>query len=116
MLIAPLLLILRFSFNQYDADRADDRDGHAGELPEFLLRPVLCRRAAGHAGGRRGDNGDLPVLGLPLAYRLARMQSRWKTAAMLAIVLPLFIGSTVRMVGWMILFAHGGLVDDWPGR
>ncbi len=31
---------------------------------------------------------------------------------MLAIVLPLFVGSTVRMVGWMILFAHGGLVDD----
>ena len=30
---------------------------------------------------------------------------------MLALVLPLFIGSTVRMVGWMILFAHGGLVD-----
>ncbi len=52
------------------------------------------------------------LLGLPLAYRLARMQSRWKTACMLAIVLPLFIGSTVRMVGWMILFAHGGLVDD----
>ena len=48
------------------------------------------------------------LLGLPLAYRLARMQSRWKTACMLAIVLPLFIGSTVRMVGWMILFAHGG--------
>ena len=30
---------------------------------------------------------------------------------MLAVVLPLFVGSTVRMVGWMILFAHGGLVD-----
>ena len=51
------------------------------------------------------------VLGLPVAYRLARMRGRWKSLAMLAVVLPLFVGSTVRMVGWMILFAHGGMVD-----
>jgi putative spermidine/putrescine transport system permease protein len=52
------------------------------------------------------------LLGLPMAYTLARMQSRWKSACMLAIVLPLFVGSTVRMVGWMILFARGGMIDS----
>ena len=31
---------------------------------------------------------------------------------MLAIVLPLFIGSTVRTVGWMILFAQRGVMDS----
>ena len=40
------------------------------------------------------------VLGLPIAYRLARMRSRWKSACMLAMVLPLFVGNVVRMVGW----------------
>ena len=30
---------------------------------------------------------------------------------MLAMVLPLFVGNVVRMVGWMILFAHGGMID-----
>ena len=49
---------------------------------------------------------------MPLAYRLARMTEPVEDGvAMLALVLPLFIGSTVRMVGWMILFAHGGLLD-----
>ena len=38
------------------------------------------------------------LLGLPVAYRLARMRSRWKSACMLALVLPLFVGSTVRFV------------------
>ena len=28
-----------------------------------------------------------------------------------ATVLPLFIGSTTRTAGWMILFAHGGMLD-----
>jgi putative spermidine/putrescine transport system permease protein len=28
----------------------------------------------------------------------------------------LFVGSTVRMVGWMILFAHGGMVDVLTAR
>ena len=30
---------------------------------------------------------------------------------MLLVILPLFIGSTVRTVGWMILFARGGMMD-----
>ena len=52
------------------------------------------------------------LFGLPLAWWIARMQSRWKGALMLAIVLPLFIGSTVRTVGWMIVFARDGVLDQ----
>jgi putative spermidine/putrescine transport system permease protein len=52
------------------------------------------------------------LLGLPLAYRLARTTIRWKSFMMLMIVLPLFIGSTIRTVGWMILFAQRGLMDS----
>jgi putative spermidine/putrescine transport system permease protein len=52
------------------------------------------------------------VLGLPLAYRLARTRSRWKSVMMLLIILPLFIGSTVRTVGWMILFSQSGVLDS----
>jgi putative spermidine/putrescine transport system permease protein len=40
------------------------------------------------------------------------MQGRWKTICMMAIVLPLFVGNVVRMVGWMILFARGGMIDS----
>ncbi|HEX3953161.1 MAG TPA: ABC transporter permease, partial [Stellaceae bacterium] len=51
------------------------------------------------------------VLGVPMAWRLARTQSRWKSAYVIAIVLPLFIGATTRIAGWMILFARGGMLD-----
>jgi putative spermidine/putrescine transport system permease protein len=52
------------------------------------------------------------VPGMPLAFRLARFDSRWKPVFVLAIILPLFIGSTVRTVGWMILFAQRGVLDS----
>jgi putative spermidine/putrescine transport system permease protein len=55
------------------------------------------------------------ILGLPMAWRLARMTSRWKSALVLLMVLPLFVGSTTRTAGWMILFARGGFLDMLTG-
>jgi putative spermidine/putrescine transport system permease protein len=55
------------------------------------------------------------LLGLPMAWRLARTTSRWKSMLVVLTVLPLFIGSTVRTAGWMILFAHGGVLDALTG-
>jgi putative spermidine/putrescine transport system permease protein len=51
------------------------------------------------------------LLGVPIAYSLARTSSRWKPGLMLLLILPLFIGATTRTVGWLILFAHGGMLD-----
>ena len=55
------------------------------------------------------------LLGLPMAWRLARTTSRWKSALVVLMVLPLFVGSTTRTAGWMILFAHGGMLDMLTG-
>ena len=51
------------------------------------------------------------LLGMPMAWRLARTTSRWKSALVVLTVLPLFIGSTTRTAGWMILFSRGGMLD-----
>jgi putative spermidine/putrescine transport system permease protein len=118
MLVAPLLLVLRFSLNQYDATELMIETVTGANYLRFVTDPfyrgvmrttiyvaVTCTVAC-------------LVLGVPIAYRLARMRSRWKTTCMLAIVLPLFVGNVVRMVGWMILFAHGGMIDGtvrWLG-
>jgi putative spermidine/putrescine transport system permease protein len=49
--------------------------------------------------------------GLPMAWRLARATGRWKPVLVVLTVLPLFIGSTTRTAGWMILFSRGGMLD-----
>jgi putative spermidine/putrescine transport system permease protein len=51
------------------------------------------------------------ILGFPLAYVLARTQSRFKTLLLLLVVLPLFVGNAVRAAGWMTLFGRKGFLN-----
>jgi putative spermidine/putrescine transport system permease protein len=110
LLMAPLGLPWRYSLNKYDPIKlmigaltpANYQRFFTGAFCWQVMRttilvsvPVMCL-----------------LLGLRLAYRLARTTSRWKSALMLAIVLPLFTGRTVRTVGWMILFARCGVRDS----
>ncbi len=112
LMVAPLTLLARYSLDRYDpVELMIEAVTPANYLRFFteafywdvmrttvlvaFVVTVLCL-----------------MLGLPLAYRLARYGGRWKSAWMLAIVLPLFVGSTVRTVGWMILFAQRGVMDS----
>lgn len=111
MLLAPLLLLLRFSLNRYDPTELMIETVTAANYARFVSDPFYLGVLRTTLGVAATSTVLCLVLGLPIAYRLARLRSRWKSACMLALVMPLFVGSTVRMVGWMILFAHGGLVD-----
>ena len=111
MLVAPLLLLVRFSLNQYDPKELMIETVTGANYLRFFSDPFYLGVLRTTLTVATITTALCLLLGLPLAYRLARMQSRWKTACMLAIVLPLFIGSTVRMVGWMILFSQGGLIS-----
>jgi putative spermidine/putrescine transport system permease protein len=51
------------------------------------------------------------LLGFPLAYVVARTQSRFKNLLIISIVLPLFVGNAVRAAGWMTVFGSKGFVN-----
>ena len=51
------------------------------------------------------------ILGFPLAYVLARMQSSWKNVVIMLVVLPLFVGNAVRAAGWMVAFGSKGFIN-----
>ncbi len=118
MLLCPLLLLLRFSLNQYDPTELMIEAFTGANYLRFLSDPFYLAVLRTTLGVALLSTVLCLGLGLPIAYRLARMRGRWKGMLMLAVVLPLFVGNTVRMVGWMILFAHGGMVDGtvrWLG-
>jgi putative spermidine/putrescine transport system permease protein len=50
-------------------------------------------------------------MGFPLAYVLARTQTRYKNLLIMLVVLPLFMGNAVRAAGWMTLFGSRGFVN-----
>ncbi|MDP3909488.1 MAG: ABC transporter permease [Gemmatimonadales bacterium] len=52
------------------------------------------------------------LLGFPLAYVLARLQSGWKNWLIMLVVLPLFVGNAVRAAGWMALLGSKGVINS----
>ncbi|AMJ61889.1 ABC transporter permease [Bosea sp. PAMC 26642] len=51
------------------------------------------------------------IMGFPLAYVLARMESRFKNLLIMLVVLPLFVGNAVRAAGWMTAFGSRGALN-----
>lgn len=51
------------------------------------------------------------LLGFPLAYVLARTQTRYKHLLIMLVVLPLFVGNAVRAAGWMTFLGSKGFLN-----
>lgn len=52
------------------------------------------------------------VLAFPVAYFLARTQSRFKSLLIILAVFPLLVGNVVRAAGWMALLGNQGFVNS----
>jgi putative spermidine/putrescine transport system permease protein len=52
------------------------------------------------------------IFGFPLAYVLARTQSRFKNILIILVVLPLFVGNAVRAAGWMASLGNKGFFNQ----
>jgi putative spermidine/putrescine transport system permease protein len=51
------------------------------------------------------------VLGYPLAFWLARIETRWKTLLLLVTIFPLLTSAVVRSFGWMVLLYRTGPIS-----
>jgi putative spermidine/putrescine transport system permease protein len=110
-LLLPLAILFRYSFNTIGPRRimletfsldnyvkffADSY--YTGVLWTTLRVAALCTVVC-------------LAMGLPLAYVLARTQSRFKNVLIMLVVLPLFVGNAVRAAGWMTLFGSKGFLN-----
>jgi putative spermidine/putrescine transport system permease protein len=110
-LLLPLAILLRYSFNTMDPRRimhdafslenyvkffADPY--YTGVLWTTLRVAALCTLVC-------------LVMALPLAYVLARTQTRFKNVLIMLVVLPLFVGNAVRAAGWMTIFGSKGFLN-----
>lgn len=111
MLLGPLALLARFSVNRFDPTEimiaAVTPANYARFFSDAFYRDVLVTTLRVSAIVTL----ICLALGLPMAWRLARSRSRWKSVWLLLTILPLFIGAVTRTSGWMILFSRGGMLD-----
>ncbi len=111
MMVAPLALLARYSLNQFDPTQLMIAALTPQNYLRFFSDPYYLGVLATTIRVTVIVTAACLLLGIPMAWRLARTQSRWKSAYVMVIILPLFIGSVTRTAGWMILFARGGMLD-----
>ncbi|MGL4325180.1 MAG: ABC transporter permease [Beijerinckiaceae bacterium] len=110
-LLVPLLILFRYSLNRFEPRRMMVEALSAENYIKFFSDPyytgifwttlrvaALCTLIC-------------VIMGLPLAYVLARTQTRFKNILIMLVVLPLFVGNAVRAAGWMTLFGAKGFLN-----
>jgi putative spermidine/putrescine transport system permease protein len=110
-LLLPLLILLRYSFNTMSPRRIMIETFSLDNYIKFFADPYYT--------GVLGTTLRVAALctvvclamGLPLAYVLARTQSRFKNVLIMLVVLPLFVGNAVRAAGWMTVFGSKGFLN-----
>jgi putative spermidine/putrescine transport system permease protein len=110
-LLLPLAILFRYSLNTMDARRIMHEAFSPANYVKFFADPyylgvfwttlrvaALCTLVC-------------LVMALPLAYVLARTQTRFKNVLIMLVVLPLFVGNAVRAAGWMTIFGSKGFLN-----
>jgi putative spermidine/putrescine transport system permease protein len=110
-ILIPLAILLRYSLNQFVPGKfmvdALTIENYVKFFTDIYYTAVLIRtvRVA------LITTIICLLMGFPLAYVLARTQTRFKSLLIMLVVLPLFIGNAVRAAGWMVAFGSKGLLN-----
>ena len=110
-LLLPLAILFRYSFNTIDRRRVMLETFSLDNYIKFFADPYYTGVLATTLRVAALCTLACLILALPLAYVLARTQSRYKNVLIMLVVLPLFVGNAVRAAGWMVAFGSKGFFN-----
>jgi putative spermidine/putrescine transport system permease protein len=111
-LLAPLVVLFRYSLNEFITTRKMMVETVTiANYIKFFTDPYYTHILATTVRIAVIVTAACLVIGFPLAYVVARTQSRFKNLLIISIVLPLFVGNAVRAAGWMTVFGTKGFVN-----
>jgi putative spermidine/putrescine transport system permease protein len=110
-LLLPILILFRYSLNQFRPRVMMVEAFTAENYIRFFTDPFYVNIFFTTLRVALICTALCLVLGFPLAYVLARTQSRYKNIMIMLVVLPLFVGNAVRAAGWMTLFGSRGFLN-----
>jgi len=110
-LLLPLAILFRYSFNTIDRRRVMLETFSLDNYIKFFADPYYTGVLATTLRVAALCTLACLILALPLAYVLARTQSRYKNVLIMLVVLPLFVGNAVRAAGWMVAFGSKGFLN-----
>jgi putative spermidine/putrescine transport system permease protein len=112
-LLAPLAILLRYSLNDFEPTRKMMVEAvTVANYVKFFTDPYYTTILGTTVRIAVTVTLACLIIGFPLAYVVARSQSRFKHLLIIAIVLPLFVGNAVRAAGWMVVFGSRGFFNS----
>jgi len=112
-LLAPLAILLRYSLNDFEPSRKMMVEAvTVANYVKFFTDPYYTTILGTTVRIAVTVTLACLIIGFPLAYVVARSQSRFKHLLIIAIVLPLFVGNAVRAAGWMVVFGSKGFFNS----
>jgi len=111
-LLAPLVMLFRYSLNEFVPSKKMMVEAVTiANYVKFFTDPYYTKILWTTVRIAVLVTAVCLVLAFPLAYVVARTQSRFKNLLIISIVLPLFVGNSVRAAGWMVVFGNKGFVN-----
>jgi len=112
-LLAPLAILLRYSLNDFVPTKKMMVEALTiANYVKFFTDPYYTTILGTTVRIAITVTLACLIIGFPLAYVVARSQSRFKHLLIIAIVLPLFVGNAVRAAGWMVVFGSKGFFNS----
>jgi putative spermidine/putrescine transport system permease protein len=110
-LLAPLAILFRYSLNRFEPRRMMVEAVTAENYIRFFSDPFYTNIFWTTLRVAALCTVVCLIMAMPLAYVLARTQTRFKNILIMLVVLPLFVGNAVRAAGWMTLFGSKGFLN-----
>jgi putative spermidine/putrescine transport system permease protein len=110
-LVLPMLTLFRYSFNAYDPLTLMRVTFTLENYVQFFTTPYFHEVMITTLSVAIISSLGSAVLGFPVAYFLARTQSRFKSLLVILVIFPLLVGNVVRAAGWITLFGTKGVIN-----
>jgi putative spermidine/putrescine transport system permease protein len=110
-LLVPLAILFRYSLNRFEPRRMMVEAFSTENYIRFFSDPFYTSIFWTTLRVAALCTVVCLIMAMPLAYVLARTQTRYKNILIMLVVLPLFVGNAVRAAGWMTLFGSKGFLN-----
>ena len=111
MLLCPLFLMFRISLNRFDPiklmEAAVTPENYINVLTDRFYQEVM----AVTVGVALISTLLTLMFAFPVAYWLARLESRWKGVLVILVILPLLVGNVIRLAGWIAILGSEGALN-----
>ncbi len=107
----PTLQLLRYSLNRFDVTDLMRSAFTLENYAKFFSDPYYLTVLATTIKISLLCTVLALVLGFPVAYVLAKSQSRFKSIFIILLVFPLLVGNVVRAAGWMTILGDAGFIN-----